>query len=298
MTQQPPVFHVMKDLKQDIRRIGTALWIFAGVQMMLTLFIERLAGFFWLNEDAAWITLVVSFVSGFCAILYLKPRFQISVRKEYGKPAGWKEILAGFSLMMLISFLWGMVQVVLDPFLSSLGLEISEPDFGFGYGFFENLILFFTIVIIGPVMEELVFRGLIYGQLRKYNAGFGMICSSFCFGLMHMNLSQGVPTIAMGLILAYFYEKSGSLKTSIGIHILNNLFAFLSMNFPSCTALSFVALALDVLAVIWTGTHQKEIVCFCEEQAGSGFHFETFVKTPAVLWLIVLFGILVITDFF
>lgn len=78
--------------------------------------------------------------------------------------------------------------------------------------------------IITPVCEELVFRGLIYKRMRRDRSFIGaMISSAFIFGLYHMNLVQTIYAIVCGLLLAYLYEKYGSLKAPILAHVLMNI---------------------------------------------------------------------------
>ena len=78
--------------------------------------------------------------------------------------------------------------------------------------------------IITPVCEELVFRGLIYKRMRRDRSFIGaMISYAFIFGLYRMNLVQTIYAIVCGLLLAYLYEKYGSLKAPILAHVLMNI---------------------------------------------------------------------------
>lgn len=78
--------------------------------------------------------------------------------------------------------------------------------------------------IITPICEELLFRGLIYKRLRQ-DCSFvsAMIYSALIFGAYHMNLVQAIYGIVCGLLLAYLYEKYGSLKAPILAHIFMNV---------------------------------------------------------------------------
>lgn len=75
---------------------------------------------------------------------------------------------------------------------------------------------------VAPVLEETLFRGLLYTALRE-RLGFwpaGMI-SAVCFAMMHAPAAR-LPTAVLGMALAWMYERSGSLVPAIGAHALHN----------------------------------------------------------------------------
>lgn len=78
--------------------------------------------------------------------------------------------------------------------------------------------------IIVPVSEELMFRGVLFKRCREqmsfWNAAFSV---SLLFALIHGTLTQLFYTLALGLFLAYFYEKFGSLKAPVLLHIMANV---------------------------------------------------------------------------
>ncbi len=85
-----------------------------------------------------------------------------------------------------------------------------------------DVLIYIYICLLGPILEELIFRGVLLEGLRKYGNLFGIIMSAVLFGLMHQNIAQCLPAIAIGLVWGYIAVKSGSLIPSIFLHILNN----------------------------------------------------------------------------
>ena len=81
--------------------------------------------------------------------------------------------------------------------------------------------MFLYAGIVGPIIEELVYRGLVLKSLEKYGKVFAIIVSSIVFGVMHMNLPQSVFATAVGLVLGYI-TVNYSIKWSILLHIINN----------------------------------------------------------------------------
>ena len=78
--------------------------------------------------------------------------------------------------------------------------------------------------VLIPVIEELVFRGIILGEfLSTMNADVAVFLSALIFGTMHMQPVQIGYALACGLILGYVYLYSNSLYLSIAIHIIFNV---------------------------------------------------------------------------
>ena len=88
------------------------------------------------------------------------------------------------------------------------------------------------IAIVGPIVEELVFREGIQGSLERSGKPFWLaaVVSALCFGLIHLNPAQVPFAFVMGLILSVIYHKTGNAVVTSIIHILNNSIAVLQMN--------------------------------------------------------------------
>lgn len=85
--------------------------------------------------------------------------------------------------------------------------------------------------IISPLAEELVFRGIVYNELkRNYRLPLAMLISALLFGLYHMNPVQGGYGFIMGLLLAYLYEYFGSFLWPVLVHMLANSLAYILSN--------------------------------------------------------------------
>ncbi len=88
--------------------------------------------------------------------------------------------------------------------------------------FAVNVVMYFYICLLGPVMEEMIFRGIVLESIRPYNEKFAVVFSSLIFGLMHGNLPQCINGFLAGLVLGVLYAKTRSLIPSAAVHILMN----------------------------------------------------------------------------
>lgn len=90
--------------------------------------------------------------------------------------------------------------------------------------FLGNIVLvFLTVAIIAPVVEEIIFRGIILrGFLRRYSVVKALILSSLLFGFIHLNITQFITAFLVGLLLGWIYYKTNSLLFVILAHALHN----------------------------------------------------------------------------
>lgn len=85
-----------------------------------------------------------------------------------------------------------------------------------------------NIVVVVPIIEEIVFRGLFYKLLRSYFSIVpSMLMSSIIFSIVHKNILVSIVLFSLGLILCYSYERNKSIIYPIVIHSLFNLLMLL-----------------------------------------------------------------------
>ena len=88
--------------------------------------------------------------------------------------------------------------------------------------------LFFLLLlrcVIGPVAEEIFFRGILFGFLRRGGVFIAIFLSSLLFLLAHRQ-AAGFPQMVGGILFAVSYEVEGKLMTPITIHVLGNMAIF------------------------------------------------------------------------
>lgn len=83
-----------------------------------------------------------------------------------------------------------------------------------------DLLYILTVgAIVGPLVEEIYFRGMIYPVMRqRYGVWGGIVLCGLIFGVSHLDLWRAIPLTAGGMILAYIYEKTGSVMPCAVAH--------------------------------------------------------------------------------
>ena len=112
-------------------------------------------------------------------------------------------------------------------YLSIIGF--NSPLFGdFGTLGISILALYFlTIVVLSPIIEELLFRGIFLRRFNKeLNVTLAILVTSVLFGLCH-NFGGILGAILFGICVAILYIKSKNILVPIFAHFLNNLLSFL-----------------------------------------------------------------------
>ncbi len=93
-------------------------------------------------------------------------------------------------------------------------------------------IILLVVVVIGPIVEELIFRKLLMDKLGMYGDRIAIIVSAVSFGIFHGNLYQLFYATLLGLILAFIYSKTSNIIYPILMHMIINFWgSFVPMLF-------------------------------------------------------------------
>lgn len=130
-------------------------------------------------------------------------------------------IIKIFTLMLGVGFLVSLIPLALDPLLENMGFSLREfMDQGI-MAIIASPIGILYVVVIGPIIEEMIFRGAILNRLARHGANFAIIVSALLFGLYHGILFQSFSAFFGGIIFGYVALRY-SLKWAMLLHILNN----------------------------------------------------------------------------
>ena len=126
------------------------------------------------------------------------------------------------------------------------------------------LLMAFQSVVLAPILEELLFRGLVFRSLRDKSKWLAIFASSFLFGFLHIysalfagDLSQLIYLLSyggMGFAFSYAYEKRKTICVPILMHMINNLVAivllvfYVKLRIPSMIVTTGLALIYESVA--------------------------------------------------
>lgn len=183
-------------------------------------------------------TLLNFAIGGFSSIvIILTLRKFIALNIQHFKKKWYKDLAwvctFGYSIIFICTWIGSILQLA---FLGDVSAQSGNQQL------FETLqsinpsLMFVTTVVFAPIVEEMIFRGLIFTNLAKKNIWIAHIVSAFAFGLLHVysfilagDFSQFIyviPYVTMGFGFSYVYQKRGNIIVPILLHALNNLIAF------------------------------------------------------------------------
>jgi membrane protease YdiL (CAAX protease family) len=114
-----------------------------------------------------------------------------------------------------------------------LVLALLRLQLGSGVSTVQGLLPVFSFVLWQPLLEELLFRGLLQGQIRRFQTGrlaFGGISlanalTGLCFVCLHLlNHSPGLALAVLlpSLLFGFFRDRHGSIAPGLFLHVLFN----------------------------------------------------------------------------
>lgn len=133
------------------------------------------------------------------------------------------------------SIIWGIGGFFLALFAQGVAANIEMRIFGVEMGS-ENTrrivemvrltpALMLVTSMIGPVLEEIIFRKIIFGALyQKYNFFLSALVSSLLFAVVHLEFEHLLLYATMGFVFAFLYVKTKRILVPIAAHVLMNTF--------------------------------------------------------------------------
>ena len=140
----------------------------------------------------------------------------------------WQDIglgLGGFVIYAAVATaLMEIAKLLLAP-----GVINQPQDIGFTavYGV-ERVLAFMVLVVVAPIIEEVIFRGILYGKLRQSTlprwAAIGI--TSLLFALAHGQLNVGIDVFVLSVMACLLRDATGSVWSAVMLHMIKNGITF------------------------------------------------------------------------
>jgi len=170
--------------------------------------------------DASWLNYILILIPMYCiafplCILSFKLVPKAPPRDE---KLSFGSLISYFVMMVPVTLILNYLSIVLAAVLSDGSATNPLNDIVSDVNIWQIL----TVVILGPIVEETIFRKLIIDRTRQFGEALSIIFSALCFGLFHTNVYQLFYASALGLLLGYIYTRTGRIRYSIILHIAFN----------------------------------------------------------------------------
>jgi len=140
-----------------------------------------------------------------------------------------KAFLGGALISIVPAFIVTLLSNII-PATQSQNLEVVNDIFSVEtYGILQYFMLF-SIIVLSPVIEEVIFRGVLWNFMKKFlKEKTVYIVISVLFAAIHMDLLHVLGLLPVSFLLGWFKYKTGNIKASLVCHISNNLVACIIM---------------------------------------------------------------------
>ncbi|WP_413376326.1 CPBP family intramembrane glutamic endopeptidase [Alkalihalobacillus sp. 1P02AB] len=167
---------------------------------------------------------IISFSLGLIIILLLLRPDMKNRHSTPGRSTRWQAV--GWSLLGILMAYGGQILAnIVEQMV--LGIEPGSENTAEIIAMIETFPLMILIVsIIGPILEEIIFRMIIFGALyKRFNFPIAAVLSSIIFAAVHFDFSHLLIYTAMGFVFAYLYVKTKRILVPIIAHIAINTIA-------------------------------------------------------------------------
>lgn len=279
---RPPVFDKFNNEKRDFRSLGLIMWIYLGLSFVFS--------FVLVDNDSdivsVVLTLLASLLTSFLGLKMTRTTLPKRLFKNKGSFRQWSKeflLMNGFSMLTLL-----VIMILSSIFIMLTGKSFPQGSFEYDLSEISGWVLLLYVCVLGPVVEEIMFRGVILRTLKKYGHMFAIISSALMFGLFHMYVEQGAHAFVLGVILAYVSLKYDSLFVPILFHILNNSFTtFIEFSVTFTNIYIIFRLLCIFYAIAWLLKNIKTIQYKLKEGATYySFYSHLFIRVSFILFFI------------
>lgn len=213
-----------------------------------------------------------------------------------GRPMKLGTFVALFCLFISGQSMFQVIAGIQESILNVFGLTAME-SFQSATMDFDSLTMFIYAAIGAPIMEEIIFRGLVLRHLEPYGKGFAIVMSAFIFGIFHGNIVQIPYAFLVGLVMGYVTIEYNILWAMV-LHMINNmvlgdLIERLLPGMAGEALISLLIMACSLVGAVLLIARMKDIREYVEKNPVRDQDAGNFFSSPGMiaLELFVLYGV-------
>ena len=292
---------VKVDNKKVFNRIGLAIFVSMILVNIVQVIFFGIIGV--VNQEllsAPWINyagIAISFYLIGFPVFYLMIKNLPEEEKRESKTLGVFEVIKicfmSYSIVYIVNFLTNILMMLIAVIKGS---EVTNPLVNMleGSNWIWSLIF---AGILSPIIEEMMFRGVMLNKLRRYGDKVAIITTAILFGLFHANFSQFFYAVALGIVFAYVTLKTGTIKYSIILHIIVNMMGSVILpavigdgsNIVAVGCVGLALLAIVIVGLVLLIKNRKNISLLDGEiKLEKGTAFKTiWVNVGMILYVVI-----------
>ena len=240
---------------------------------------------------------LITILVGIIAMWLWKGReFMCKTLWTRGRPMKFGSFMALLCLFISGQSLFQVIAGIQESILNVFGLSALESIQSATMDF-DSLTMFLYAAVGAPIMEEIIFRGLVLRHLEPYGKSFAIVMSAFAFGIFHGNIVQIPYAFLVGLVMGYVAIEYNILWAMV-LHMINNLvlgdlIGRVLPGVPGNALVSLIIMVCSLAGAILLLVRQKDIREYCRETPIRDRDAGNFFSAPGMiaLELFVLFSV-------
>lgn len=213
------------NIKKYFNRTGVSYFAFGAIAMGLQFLISLVIGKIWpMAFIHDWLVWLISFGSMYLAAFPVCAKLmkKLPQKQLYQHDMRFKTWILLMSMIICLMFFGSIVGNIVDTVITGAsglagGSDAKDLVMGSNLG-----IVLLVVVVIGPIVEEILFRKILIDRLIVFGDKAAILISAIMFALFHGNFTQLFYAFGVGLMFGYVYVRTGRLKYSITMHIAVN----------------------------------------------------------------------------
>ena len=213
--------------KRDFSNIGLSYFLFWVVALIVSIFVSIILQYGFPHATENYFVRIMAGIlpmylvgAPVCWLMMKRVPAEAPAKNRWN--AG--QIIGGFIVAYSLMYIGSIAgtylgQIIESYFPDAQASTNSVQELVFTGEMWVNVLV---MVMVGPVVEELLFRKLLCDRLKPYGDWVTILVTGMMFGIFHGNLTQGIYAFMFGAFLAYVYLRTGNIFITIGYHITAN----------------------------------------------------------------------------
>ncbi len=228
------------------------LGMMQGLNYLIGLTVINLFNFLSYNQKALILLLCVP-ITYIGSILLTKKLLNVNLSFKWLRSSCSFSIILNAIALIICSFI---IQIALDKtffdFLMKGQLRLINLQISLRNDLYQ-IVYFIVLVFLGPILEEILYRRIIFRKLSQQYSILSSICiTAILFAIMHLSIEGFIAYFFVGIIYTYLYHLTKNLWLNIFVHFLYNLLANFTRieAYPQTNSFYFVGFVIYISSII------------------------------------------------
>ena len=181
-------------------------------------------------------------------------------------------VVLGIPVLISLGIFGSVAANLIVSFLAGLDIHYAWPEQSISTPF-DLIMSVLVLAVLPALIEEYVFRGIVYGALVPFGARMAILGSALFFALAHFNLLKFINALFIGLFLGFLVYRTGCLAVGIVLHFTNNFVSLVisytqqTVGLPDGVAMLFYAVVclLGIVSAVYVAKKDKDTFTIQEE---------------------------------